>query len=118
MGNWFWLIYGYKPSLLQSGIVTKWPCYKVVVLQTVPVFLRREILHLFSFECSEDTSYKVAWLQSDRLQSERLQSDYFQNSILLQSAVFPNSKALLRGNNGFQTSKTEFNRNHKYGRME
>ena len=47
VGNRCWLIYGYKLSMLQSGIITKCP------------------------------SYKLAWLQSDRLQSDRLQSDYF-----------------------------------------
>ena len=39
--------YNYKVTMLQSGIITKCP------------------------------SYKLAWLQSDRLQSDRLQSDYF-----------------------------------------
>ena len=39
--------YNYKVTMLQSGIITKCP------------------------------SYKLAWLQNDRLQSDRLQSDYF-----------------------------------------
>ena len=65
VGNWLWLIYGYKLSLLQSGIVTKWPCYKVVVLQSVPV-TKWPGYKVIGYKV---TGYKV--------------------TILLQSAVFP-----------------------------
>ena len=48
---------------LQTVHVTKWYSYKVTMLQSGII--------------TKCPSYKLAWLQSDRLQSDRLQSDYF-----------------------------------------